>query len=140
MKKWLLGKSLKELKEIAEDLSLPSFTAKQLAEWLYKKKASDIFQMTNLSKQAREALSVDYQVGGFAPLESRISVDGNKKISFSHTIRFNNRISNDTRKRTESNNLCIFSKRMQDGMQVLYDRQAWFPRKPQSRGDNFLNS
>jgi len=82
MKKWLLGKSLGELKEIAEDLSLPSFTAKQLTEWMYKKKASDIFQMTNISKQAREILSADYQVGGFASIEKQISFDGTKKYLF----------------------------------------------------------
>jgi 23S rRNA (adenine2503-C2)-methyltransferase len=82
MKKWLLGKSLKELKEITEDLSLPSYTAKQLAEWIYKKKTSDISQMTNLSKLSREALSVDYEIGGFAPLEIQTSYDGTKKYLF----------------------------------------------------------
>ncbi len=82
MKKWLLGKTLEELKDISEDLSLPSFTAKQLAEWLYKKKASDIDQMTNLSKRAREALSVDYEVGGFASIDKQISSDGTKKYLF----------------------------------------------------------
>ncbi len=82
MKKWLLGKSLSELKEIVEYLSLPSFTAKQLAEWLYKKKASDIFQMTNLSKQSRELLSQDYEVGGFASIDTQVSLDGTKKYLF----------------------------------------------------------
>ncbi|MFA6334184.1 MAG: 23S rRNA (adenine(2503)-C(2))-methyltransferase RlmN [Bacteroidales bacterium] len=82
MKKWLLGKSLEELKEISEDLSLPSFTAKQLTEWIYKKKASDILQMTNLSKHAREVLSADYQVGCFASVDKQISSDGTKKYLF----------------------------------------------------------
>ncbi len=82
MKKWLLGKSLTELKEITESLFLPSFTAKQLADWLYKKKTSDIGLMTNLSRQTRERLSEEYEIGGFASTESMISSDGTKKYLF----------------------------------------------------------
>ena len=37
-KQALIGKSIDELKEIAAELSMPSFTAKQIAEWIYKKK------------------------------------------------------------------------------------------------------
>ncbi|OFY38384.1 MAG: 23S rRNA (adenine(2503)-C(2))-methyltransferase [Bacteroidetes bacterium GWF2_40_14] len=82
MKKWLLGNSLAELKEITESLFLPSFTAKQLADWLYKKKASDIALMTNLSRQTRERLSEEYEVGGFTAIDTQISSDGTKKYLF----------------------------------------------------------
>ncbi|HQC05185.1 MAG TPA: 23S rRNA (adenine(2503)-C(2))-methyltransferase RlmN, partial [Paludibacteraceae bacterium] len=35
----LLGKNLNELKDVAKTLGMPTFTGKQLAEWLYKKRA-----------------------------------------------------------------------------------------------------
>ena len=44
MKKWLLGKSLEELKEVVVSLSLPQFTAKQLADWIYIAEFQDIFR------------------------------------------------------------------------------------------------
>lgn len=82
MKKWLLGKSLDELKEVAVNMSLPAFSAKQLAEWLYKKNCKDVLQMTNLSKVNREVLSEQFTVGGFTPEQVTISSDGTKKYLF----------------------------------------------------------
>jgi len=82
MKTWLLGKSLDELKEVVVNMSLPAFSAKQVAEWLYKKNCKDILLMTNLSKVNRELLSEQYQVGGFAPEEITKSSDGTKKYLF----------------------------------------------------------
>ncbi len=82
MKKWLLGKSLDELKEVAVNMSLPAFSAKQLAEWLYKKNCRDVLQMTNLSKVNREVLSEQFEVGGFAPEQVTVSSDGTKKYLF----------------------------------------------------------
>lgn len=82
MKKWLLGRTPQEISKITDNLSLPSFTAKQIVNWLYVKKARSIEQMTNLSKSAREALSADYEVGGFAPLTDSLSVDGTRKYLF----------------------------------------------------------
>ena len=34
----LLGKTLDQLKQVAASLDMPAFTAKQMADWLYKKK------------------------------------------------------------------------------------------------------
>ena len=63
MKKALLGHNLEELKYIVSLFALPSFTAKQIADWLYKKRVKSIDEMTNLSKSAREKLSAEYEVG-----------------------------------------------------------------------------
>jgi len=65
-KPWLYGKTLAELKEVATSLGLPGFTAKQIADWLYKKNATNIDQFTNLSIKAREVLKAEYQVGYIA--------------------------------------------------------------------------
>ena len=82
MKKWLLGCTLAELREITDNLSLPSFTAKQIADWLYKKKVSDIAQMSNISASAKELLSQNFEVGGFLPIKESTSCDGTKKYLF----------------------------------------------------------
>lgn len=78
----LLGKNLEELKEIALELSLPAFTAKQIADWLYKKRVTSIDKMTNLSKSARERLSKEFVIGIDQTLQVVTSQDGTKKYLF----------------------------------------------------------
>ncbi len=78
----LLGKTLDELKEIALELSLPAFTAKQIADWLYKKRVTSIDKMTNLSKSARERLSKEFVIGIDKTLQVVTSQDGTKKYLF----------------------------------------------------------
>lgn len=82
MYSFLLGKTLPELTAIAIQAGLPPFTGKQLADWLYKKNITTIAEMSNLSKTAREALSRQYEVGGFAPAEVQRAQDGTKKYLF----------------------------------------------------------
>ncbi len=82
MKNWLLGKSLEELREIVSQLSFPSYTASQIALWLYRKKVGEISLMTSLSLSQREELSARYIAGGFKPLEKILSKDGTVKYLF----------------------------------------------------------
>ena len=82
MKKALLGHNLQELKYIVSLFGLPSFTAKQIADWLYKKRVRSIDEMTNLSKSAREKLSAEYEVGRTEYSGKIISSDGTKKYLF----------------------------------------------------------
>ncbi len=82
MKTRLLGKTPTELGEIARSCSLPSFTGKQLSEWIYKKGATSFSQMTNISKKGREALEEISEVGRVAPLTVQKSKDGTKKYLF----------------------------------------------------------
>ncbi|MCQ2166951.1 MAG: 23S rRNA (adenine(2503)-C(2))-methyltransferase RlmN [Bacteroidales bacterium] len=82
MKKKLLGLSLSELQTVVQDLSLPRFTAGQIAKWLYVKRVSSIDAMTDLSKQARQALSESYETGWTYPCESVRSKDGTVKYLF----------------------------------------------------------
>lgn len=81
----LFGKTLDELKSISKELGLPSFTGKQIAEWLYQKDISGIEEMTNLSKKAREMLSSKYILGLQTPDDVQESVDGTKKYLFPGT-------------------------------------------------------
>ncbi len=81
-KERLFGKNLTELQQITAELALPKFTAKQIADWLYKKRISSIEQMSNLSKSARAELSEKYILGVNDYLKVSTSVDGTKKYLF----------------------------------------------------------
>jgi 23S rRNA (adenine2503-C2)-methyltransferase len=87
-KKSLIGKTLSQLKEIVNSLGLPTFTAKQIAEWIYKKRVLCIDEMTNISLKNRELLNDQYQVGRYLPIEQTISIDGTKKYLFGTTSDF----------------------------------------------------
>lgn len=78
----LFGKTLSELQVVVEDLELPGFTAKQIADWLYKNKANSIDEMTNLSKKTRELLNEKFEMGLTPPFKEQVSVDGTKKYLF----------------------------------------------------------
>ena len=85
----LLGQTLAQLKDIAVGLGLPGFVGKQMADWLYKKRVTQIDHMTNLSKAAREKLNERYVVGRTAYTQVTVSKDGTKKYLFpSHTGTF----------------------------------------------------
>ncbi len=82
MREHLFGKTLEELKDLSIRLGLPSFTGRQLAEWLYKKEVSSFGEMTNLSKTARTLLKENYDTGISPPVDVQESVDGTKKYLF----------------------------------------------------------
>lgn len=85
----LLGHTLAQLKDIAVGLGLPGFVGKQMADWLYKKRVTQIDYMTNLSKAVREKLNERYVVGRTAYTQVTVSKDGTKKYLFpSHTGTF----------------------------------------------------
>ena len=81
-KKHLLGKTLFELKEMAASLDMPTFAAKQIADWLYKKKITTIDMMSNLSAANRTKLAENYTVGIKKPIKTSLSKDGTKKYLF----------------------------------------------------------
>ncbi|MBQ9558602.1 MAG: 23S rRNA (adenine(2503)-C(2))-methyltransferase RlmN [Bacteroidaceae bacterium] len=80
--KTLLGKTLDELREVTAQCNLPSFAARQMAEWLYKHGVTAIDDMTNLSKQGRERLKQDYEVGIRPAAMCQTSKDGTRKYLF----------------------------------------------------------
>ena len=83
MKIHLAGKTPEELKHIALQEGLPGFAGKQIAQWLYGKRAGTLDQMTNLSKAAREKLGEKYDTGITAPVDVQTSIDGTRKYLFS---------------------------------------------------------
>ncbi|MFO7656136.1 MAG: 23S rRNA (adenine(2503)-C(2))-methyltransferase RlmN [Bacteroidales bacterium] len=85
MKENLFGKTLEELNSIVTENILPTYTGKQIANWLYKKRCGSIDEMTNLSKSHREKLKEKFTVVHTAPVDVKISADGTKKYLFATT-------------------------------------------------------
>jgi len=78
----LFGKTLPELSQIVRELSLPAFSARQIADWLYVKNVSSIDEMTNLSVKTRTLLAENYSIGVAEPLAVQTSKDDAKKYLF----------------------------------------------------------
>lgn len=81
-KERLLGKTLDELKTVAAEVGLPGYAAKQMADWLYKKRVTTIDQMTNIAATKRIALAEKYEIGQYAPVNFQKSVDGTIKYLY----------------------------------------------------------
>jgi len=82
MKHPLLGKTLPELKEIVSNAGMPSYSAGQIADWLYKKKIRQIDDMNNISKKFRAQLSETFEIGCSLPVNSQKSTDETVKYLF----------------------------------------------------------
>ncbi|MCQ2329552.1 MAG: 23S rRNA (adenine(2503)-C(2))-methyltransferase RlmN [Paludibacteraceae bacterium] len=71
-----------EIKQIVTKFGAKPFVAKQITDWLYKKRVHDIEEMTNISKSLRETLTKKCTIGLDAPVWSARSVDGTSKYLF----------------------------------------------------------
>ena len=78
----LLGMTLAQLKDVAVECGLKPFAGKQMADWLYHKRATSIDEMTNLSIAGRHRLGERYRIGREQPLTSVKSADGTVKYLF----------------------------------------------------------
>lgn len=78
----LLGMTLAQLQEICAAEGFPRFTAKQLCDWLYKKRVESIDAMTNLSLAQRARLNEMAYIGRETPVRCQVSRDGTKKYLF----------------------------------------------------------
>ena len=82
MKEPLFGQTLNQFHDLVLELGLPKFTAKQLADWLYKKNVTSIAEMSNLSKTTQDLLAENYDIGLTAHSSVSSSSDGTKKYLF----------------------------------------------------------
>lgn len=78
----LIGKTLEELKEVAQKGRMPAFVAKQLADWLYAKRVTSFDEMINISKKNRVWLEENYCIGRQEPSDFARSSDGTIKYLF----------------------------------------------------------
>ena len=76
----LIGLTLEGLRKVAAECGMPPFSAKQMAQWLYVKRITEIDAMTDLSKRARAKLAEHgFTVGRQQPLTAAESSDGTVK-------------------------------------------------------------
>lgn len=78
----LYGKTLAQLCTICTELGMPRFTAKQIADWLYKKHVLSIDMMSNISSTNRAALNERFSMGLSLPEKETVSADGTKKYLY----------------------------------------------------------
>jgi 23S rRNA (adenine2503-C2)-methyltransferase len=71
--------SLQEIEQLMEEWGEPKFRAKQIYEWIWKKFAGSINDMTNLSKSLRERLAEIYNIPKVKIHHSQYSSDGTIK-------------------------------------------------------------
>ena len=78
-KRQLLGMTLEELKGVASEVGLPAYAAKQMADWIYKKKITRISEMTNIAVAKRALLEDSFEIGAIRHLsiKSRKTVRSN---------------------------------------------------------------
>lgn len=81
-KEWLYGMTLSDLEKVVAEMGAKRFTARQIADWLYKKQARNIDSMTNLSLSFRERLAESYIVGERIFSKTEDSADGTRKYLF----------------------------------------------------------
>ncbi len=74
--------SVDELTSFFKEAGEPSFRAKQVHEWLWKKSATSFAEMTNLSLGTRELLSRKYSILPVGTDTKQIAADGTIKSGF----------------------------------------------------------
>ena len=81
-KRKLAGMTLNDLTAAVKEAGMPAFTAKQIADWVYKKRAGTIDEMSNISLKNRTRLNELFEVGYSAPADAARSVDGTVKYLY----------------------------------------------------------
>ena len=81
-KRKLAGMTLGDLTDAVKEAGMPAFTAKQIADWVYKKRVVSIDAMTNISQKNREKLKEQFVVGIEPPVEAARSIDGTIKYLY----------------------------------------------------------
>lgn len=81
-KRQLLGMTLEELSKVVAEVQLPSYAAKQIADWIYKKKVVSIAEMTNIAAVKRAYLEKHFEIGVTPPASTIESADGTIKYLF----------------------------------------------------------
>lgn len=74
--------NLEELQDVALKGGMPKFVGKQLAQWIYEKRATSFSEMANISKKNQAYLDQFYTIGRQTPIRSSKSKDGTVKYLF----------------------------------------------------------
>ena len=81
-KRDLRSLSEKELVDTFAQIGEPAFRAKQIHEWLWKKSATEISQMTNISLKTREWMAQNFNINSAKEDTKQVSKDRTIKTAF----------------------------------------------------------
>ena len=81
-KKDIRSLTLETLLEFCLEHNLPKFRAKQIWEWLWKKRVTSFEEITSLSKNIRELLNDNFTINAARIHKAERSIDGTIKYSF----------------------------------------------------------
>jgi len=82
IKKDIKDFTLEELKNQMNACGEPSYRARQLFSWLYKKGKNNFAEMSDVPAASRQKLEKNYYIGSFIPVERLKSSDGTEKFLF----------------------------------------------------------
>lgn len=74
--------TIEELEEYLIKNSFKKFNARQIFEWIYKKKINDIDLMSNLSKKLKSFIKENLIIGSLGVTSHQVSEDGTEKFLF----------------------------------------------------------
>ena len=81
-KKDIRSLTLEEILEFCLEQNLPKFRAKQIWEWLWKKRATSFGEITSLSKEMRELFNNNFTIAAVKIHKAERSIDRTIKYSF----------------------------------------------------------
>ena len=82
-KKAIKNLSIDEVKYLIKEMDVPSYRADQILDWLYKKKAVEFDEMTNLPNNLRENLKDELEINSLTLVKKMVSnEDGTEKFLF----------------------------------------------------------
>lgn len=76
----IYGESLESLQAYLEQIGQPKFRAKQILDWLYKKRARSWDAMSNIPKPLREQLEIEFEIAPTKRLLAKESADETEKL------------------------------------------------------------
>lgn len=100
--------TIEELTKEMEILSEPKFRAKQIFDWLHKKRVSDFSQMSNLSKALRDKLEAGYKIVNLS-IERKLVSKMDGTVKYLYTLPDGECVETVLMKYQHGNSICVSS-------------------------------
>lgn len=102
----IYGKTLEQLEEYFVNCGEKKFKAKQIYDWLYKKRVKSFDEMLNVKKELRETLKQNYDI---SPLKILDKQEGTDVVKYLLELSDKNKIEAVLMKHDYGNSLCVSS-------------------------------
>lgn len=102
----IYGKTIEQLEEYFVNMGEKKFKARQIYDWLYKKRVKDFDEMLNVKKSVREALKQDYEMKPLIVLDKQEGID---VVKYLLELSDGNKIEAVLMKHDYGNSLCVSS-------------------------------